>query len=308
MTYHTPKRRAFQFFFWTLVLFSYNNALASLVRIPEPLTSRLQSTSGAGVASLLIDEATVLNPAPMAFYTQSFLYYHYNKTSISLPEDNTIDSSPEKSKGMSVIASDGGQAVKGSFNYTWLNHDRAERKRFAFATGFQVSKTSSMGINYRYTIDRPYQDGEVLAKDKYHQVSFGLYHMVAPYLSLGMVFSDPFKTNIDDTLAVAGAQLSYKDMIVLMTDAGANYHSDLADTFLYRLGLQLKMFSDFLLRFGMHKDNGLKESGSAFGIAWISPRLALNFAIRHIQVDENLERKQREEKIKEASLSMSIHF
>ncbi len=307
MTYHTSKHFSFQFFFLPLVLFSYHFSLLANIRIPEPLTTRLQSTSGAGVASLLIDEATVLNPAPMAFYTQSFLYYHYNKTTIFLPEDDT-GPSPKDSKGMSVIASDGGQKTKGSFNYTWLNHDRAERKRFSFATGFPVSKTSSMGMTYRYTIDRPYQDGEVQSKEKSHQVNFGIYHMVAPYLSLGMVFTDPFKANDDDTVVIAGAQLSYKDMIVLMTDFGANYHDELSSTFLYRTGLQLKVFSDFLLRFGMHKDNGLREKGSAFGLAWISPRLALNFALRHIEVDEWLERKQREEKIKELSFSMSVHF
>lgn len=307
MHYHTTKRSLFQFFFSTLVLISYSFALQANTRIPENLTSRLQSTSGAGVASLLIDEATVLNPAPLAFYSQSFLYYHYNKTNITLPDEST-DLDPKKSKGMSVIASDGGQKIKGSFNYTWLNHDRAERKRFAFASAFQVAKTSSVGVTYRYTVDRQYDGEEVQPKEKNHQMVFGVYHMIASYLSLGITITDPFKSVKDDSVAVAGAQLSYRDMIVLMTDAGANYSNDLSQSFLYRAGLQLKVFSDFLLRFGMHKDNGLHERGSAYGIAWISPKLALNFSVRHIDVEEWAKRQQRAEKIKEASLSMSIHF
>lgn len=305
MPYHTSKKFLFQFFFLSIVFISYH--LQGATRIPENLTTRLQSTSGAGVASLTADEATVLNPAPLAFFGQSYLYTHYNRSSIDLP-DSSPDRDPKKSKSMSVIATDGGQGIKGSFNYTWLNHDRAERKRFAFASAFPLSKTSSFGMTYRYTVDRDYDGQNTLDKDKRHQVVLGVYHMIASYLSLGVIITDPFKANSDESVAVAGAQLSYKDMIVLMTDAGANYSDDLSKSFLYRAGMQLKIFSDFLLRFGMHKDNGLRERGSAYGLAWISPRLQVNLAFRTIDVDPWEERQQRAEKIKETSLSMSVHF
>lgn len=307
MKYNTTIKRNLQYFFTCLILFGALQGTSASGAMQDIWTTRLKSTSGAGVASLLIDEATLLNPAPMAFYNRSYIYYEYTKSNITIPED-TGHSDPKKSKENTVITSDGAQRVKGSFSYTVQNHDRGYRKRIAAATAYPMSKRSSVGFTYRYTKDTPYINGVEQKLTTHNQMVVGFYHQVKNYFSLGMTFTDPFKNVENETIALAGGQLSYQDMITFMFDAGANYYEDMADTFLYRGGLQLKMLSDFLLRFGYSRDNGKKESSNSMGITWVSPRLILNFALRNIKVDQDELLNQRQEKIRESSFSMSLHF
>ncbi len=307
MKYNTTIRGNFQFFFLCTLTFCALITSTADARMQEPWTTRLKSTSGAGVASMLIDEATILNPAPMAFYKRSYIYYEYAKTSITIPEELN-HTPPKASKTNTIITSDAGQRVKGSFSYTVQNHDRGYRKRIGASTAFPVSKTAAMGITYRYTKDAPYLNGIEYKEKAHNQVVIGLYHQVADFFSLGMTFTDPFKNVENETIALAGGQLSYQDMISFMLDIGANYYEDMADTFLYRGGLQLKMLSDFLLRFGYARDNGKHESSNSMGITWVSPRLILNFALRNVTTDKDEKLSQREEKIRESSFSMSLHF
>ena len=50
-------------------------------------TTRLKSTAGAGVASLLIDESTILNPAPMAFFNLASFYIQRSDQKTSTTEN-----------------------------------------------------------------------------------------------------------------------------------------------------------------------------------------------------------------------------
>ncbi|MCK5883787.1 MAG: hypothetical protein KAG61_08875 [Bacteriovoracaceae bacterium] len=307
MLYNTTITRNLQSFFIPLILLCALQSIAAHGAMQDIWTTRLKSTSGAGVASLLIDESTMLNPAPMAFYNRSYIYYEYTKSDIAI-SDESGHPDPKRSKENTVVTSDGAQKVKGSFSYTVQNHDRGYRKRISASTAYPMSKKASMGITYRYTKDTSYENGVEQKQSTNNQMVIGFYHQVKSYFSLGMTFTDPLKNVENETIALVGGQLSYQDMISFMFDAGANYYEDMADTFLFRGGLQLKMLSDFLLRFGYSRDNGRKESGNSMGVTWVSPRLILNFALRNIKVEKDILLNQRQEKIRESSFSMSLHF
>jgi len=68
-------------------------------------TTRLKSTGGAGVGSILMEEATFLNPAPIAFYNLSSVYLQKTGT-----DNSNLDNSPfrnPESDQMTFVASDG---------------------------------------------------------------------------------------------------------------------------------------------------------------------------------------------------------
>ncbi len=48
-------------------------------------TTRLQSTSGAGVATILVNEASVLNPATIVFVPVSSFYYQNGNSKFEVP-------------------------------------------------------------------------------------------------------------------------------------------------------------------------------------------------------------------------------
>ena len=57
-----------------LIPFLYSTlTYSSVINIDQ--TTRIQSSAGVGVGAVLLDEATLLNPAPMAFYQIGAIYY-----------------------------------------------------------------------------------------------------------------------------------------------------------------------------------------------------------------------------------------
>ncbi len=56
-----------------LALFSFTFKAYAFTRVHDFETTRLKSTSGAGVGSILLEEAAVLNPASLSFFSISYL-------------------------------------------------------------------------------------------------------------------------------------------------------------------------------------------------------------------------------------------
>ena len=65
----------------TLLLFYTQASIANIKNLHQ--TTRMQSSAGVGVGAVLLDEATLLNPAPMAFYQIGAIYYQQEKISPS---------------------------------------------------------------------------------------------------------------------------------------------------------------------------------------------------------------------------------
>lgn len=269
-------------------------------------TAWLKSTGGAGVAAILLDEATVLNPAPIGFFETSAAYFSQTEGK-STVEDGANLTQPKDTTGMNIILSDTQQKVNGSFNYATQEYNDDTREMLAVSSGALIGKKSSLGFTYKYIKDEFYEGG-VKVEDEYSQYTVGVLHILNEYASFGIVCDNPIESSKKDTLGLTGAKITYKDMATLMFDVGGNFYEGLSETFLYRTGVELKIYSDFLLRFGMFNDNGRHESGSGFGLSWVSPRLILTFAINTVNVKEDRDLNQIEEKLKETSFAASIHF
>jgi hypothetical protein len=273
-------------------------------RIDEFLTTRLKSTSGAGVGSILMDESSILNPAPLAFFNISSVFVQKGKSKIS---NQNSQSFPEN-EDICVVVSDSKGSTGGSASYQKHSFFNNKRTRAAVSLAYPVGPKSSMGITYRQTWDELSEDGVNYTKKKYKQFILGVSHAISPSFTFGIVVIDPLRTKTEDTRAIAGAQYLFQNFISVMGDIGADYGSNLSETFLYRAAIQFKLFQDFFLRVGLHEDQNNLEEGNSIGIGWVQPRLVFDLGIQNNTTFSDLKTKEVTNNIKETSFSMSYKF
>jgi len=280
-----------------ILLFAFS--LSFIAKATNFETARLFSTAGAGVGSILMDEATILNPAPLAFFNLTSVFV---QKSVGEYQD-TPTSSPlggREAENMAAIVSDAKGPLKGSLSYFKQTDGHVIRKRISIASAFPFGKKSAVGITARRTTDK-INDVE----DTYYQFVVGAIHAVSQYFQAGLVVIDPLGTRPDEMKAILGLQLVYGDFISAMVDFGANWERPLDETFLYRGAVQFMVFEDLYLRGGLYKDKGINEKGNGVGVGWVSPKLALEAAMKNSEltlIGGQVEKKR------ETSFSVSYRF
>lgn len=263
-------------------------------------TTRLKATGGAGVGSLLMDEATVLNPAPMAFFNLTSVYVQ--RTGGDTTTDINNVPGTVKSENYAAIITDTKSMVKGSASYITESMGKNNKRTIiSGSTAFPIKKKSAIGFTYRNLTATTTSEG-IKKEEKSNQYVLGASHNISQGLSLGAVFIDPLAKDKNDTLGILGGQLVYGDFISLMLDVGANYNFPLDETFLYRGAVQIMFFTDIYLRAGYFNDKGLKEKGSGVGLGWVQPKLAVEAALK------NSKGFSAAKTVKETSFSLSYRF
>ena len=273
------------------ILFLFFHSL-SMASMRDFETTRLKSTAGAGVGSILMDESTLLNPAPIAFFNVGSIYL--NRGSSSATSENTPLSETDH---MGVIVSDSKGNTAGSLSYQIQKVGETKKKLMAASMASLIKDKSALGVSLRKTSIETTGG----ASSDVLQTVVGVTHAVNQQFTIGFVVVDPLKENIDDSKGVFGTQYVYKDFISVMLDAGANYYKGLGETFVYKSAIQFKLLDDFYARFGYFRDLGTDETGTGAGLGWVQPRLVLEAALK------NSENEQGEE-ISETSFSLSYRF
>ena len=271
---------------WTHIIIFFSlicSANGSLIEIEQ--TPRLKSTGGVGVGAVLLDEATLLNPAPMAFYQIGAIFYQKN----SRKRQDVSETSSSDYDSTLLIASDSKGRVGGSVSYD----KREETKLVNVSLATPVSEKSSLGVTYR-----KYEGLGLEATS----LDIGVSHAITEFFTLGAIVKNPQRNNNFDTRFILGTQFVYKDFIAVLFDLGSDWENTLNEDLVYGAGLQFKTFNDFYLRIGSSKDKKLKKTHSGVGLSWVSPRILLNFAISNI-LEENSD-----ETIKDTSFSVSYKF
>ena len=280
------------------LLFLINFSVSAGIREFE--TTRLKSTAGAGVGSILMDEATSLNPAPLAYFNMGSLYIQKTGADFTNKEGDTI----------AAVVSDAKGSLKGSLSYYKYKENFNSRKQFAVSVASPVLERSAMGVTYRMVKDRLSENGDHISETKYNQMIIGITHAINEHFTLGLIAIDPLKKRENDTRGIIGTQLVYSDFISLMLDAGTDYYRPLREKFLYRGAIQFKVFKDFFVRAGLYKDRGLGEKGTGAGLGWTGPKLVLSAALKSTEIFEKIigDKVTPGEDIKETSFSLSYKF
>lgn len=287
------------------------SSLASAGALQNFETTRLKSTAGAGVGSILMDESTVLNPAPLAFFNLSAFYIQKaSATHTFANDDMQSTSAPEKSEQLGIIASDGRGKVAGSVSFNKIDIDSQEHKRMAASVAYRASDTSAIGIAYKMN-EAATKDASAVdyLTKKYSTISIGITNVFENGFSLGLLADDPQEKGPNGGRGTIGLQYVYKNFVTLMTDIGSKYKADtFSENLFYRIGAQFSLFKDLYLRIGTNYDHGLATKSQGIGLSWIQPRLMLDFALQNVtfMYDESLHQKNSKEK--ESSLSLSYRF
>ena len=278
--------------------------LLSLTIFARPLpfeTTRLKSTGGTGVASILMDEASFVNPAPLAFFNISSLYFEKNQSSTE------INNRVQKKKNLIFIASDSSSRLKSSFAYIKSNNLSEKRKQINIATAIPLSEKSSIGISYQH-IKQSFLYNNISISEKYSQLNIGVLHAISESFTLGLLAVDPMKKAVNQTRAIIGVQYRFAHFLTFLLDLGANYNRPLHKTVLYRVAIQSKVLGTFYTRFGIFEDKQHQRRGSGFGIGWVQPKLVINFAIKNTNQSELKEFQQYKAKLRETSISLAYQF
>jgi hypothetical protein len=249
-----------------LIIIFFSNAVFSMPISYQ--TTRLKSTGGAGVGSILMDEATFLNPAPLAFF---------NLTAVFIQRTGGDETSVLKSENYAAVLSDSKSQVKGSFSYVKAKEGNDKSTMMSASTAFPIQQRSAIGATYRKITNSISGQKDVII----NQYVVGASHNISPNLSVGAILIEPFTKIKENSQAVVGGQLVYEDFIALMLDVGANYNFPLDESLVYKGAVQIKFFTEVYLRAGSFNDKGMEEKGTGVGLGWVQPRLAIEAALKN---------------------------
>jgi hypothetical protein len=243
-------------------------------------TSRLNSTAGTGVASVLSTESAILNPASSAFFEGSSFSYQSYKTSLKNENQERINNSdkfPSTNKSQGFFLNDHSGPTKGGIAYTTQDENNFYREQFTLHGAIPTSENSSLGFKYNYILD---DNPDRIAKghEIYHQLTFGTTYIIDEDTILGLVVIDPTKANPGDERVLGGFQYDIADRFTVLGDVGAQYTKNVKKKYLWSAAVQINLFSDFFLRAGRFYDNINSIKGTGWGASWVGPRIGVEFA------------------------------
>jgi len=253
-----------------LVFLSTNSH--ALNKISSFKSTRLIQTGGTGVASLLMNEATLLNPASATFFTQSTL--SYQRDSIELNEKSSERSGSFKN-GLNEFynITDTANSTKGAFSYLHQNERAGRRKRLALSSSFPISKKSSAGIIYKYTDEKSDIRDEV-----YHEFTVGFFHIQTSNLSFGFIYDDPQIKISEYSKYSFGTQYALNKYITLMLDAGSGDVKNPSRKSFTKYAIQLAASERLFFRYGKFNSKFDNNDGIGYGLSWVGPKFSIDIA------------------------------
>lgn len=252
----------------------------SWAQIREFQTSRLNSTAGTGVASILSTEAAVLNPASAAFFDGSSASYQTYTTKLrkeSNARTTAGDDFAKQNRSQGLFVADHSGPIKGGVAYLRQLENGFERTNYTLHGASTIGGNTAFGIRYNYIQDH-LPSGSSDKHQAHHQVSFGTTYVIDEDTTLGVLVVDPTRTTPGEERIYGGFQYNLGDRLVLMADVGAQYSKDYKKKYLWRGAVQANVFSDFFLRVGRYYDNITEFKGTGWGASWIGPKLGVEFA------------------------------
>lgn len=282
----------------------------SWAQIRDFKTTRLMSTAGTGVASVLSTEAAILNPASAAFFTGSSFSWQSYRTSLKKENelrDSNGDQFPKNNLSQGLFMADNSGPIKGGVAYVSQDERNIERSRMVLHGAAPMGKSTAMGVTYNYIQDKFPKNSNDRHK-VHHQASLGLTHVLDEDTILGLVVQDPTRTTPNEERAIAGFQYSLADRFTILGDVGAQFTKDVSQYYLWRAGVQMNVFADFYVRAGQFYDNIQKFKGTGWGVSWIGPRLGVEFAQMYSEQFDSGFMLYKDEKLVDTSLSVVIKF
>ena len=270
-------------------------------------TTRLMSTAGAGVGAILVNESSFLNPASIAFYSTSSLYYQRNDSTIDEISQARANERGKFKDGdnEAIVLADTSSRIKGTFSYQRQYEDSNKRIRYTSSLANNFTEKQAFGLLYRYTVDTDSQD----SSESFHQFTLGYSYIQSPKLSFGAVVIDPLETKKDDVRFLVGLHYELLQNIFLLVDVGTNYAYDAKENTITRSALQLSLFKSLYARVGQSHDKAANLKSSSWGVSWVGPILSLEYSYKTSQnISKDADYLFENEQLTEHSLALSVRF
>ena len=252
----------------------------SWAQIRDFQTSRLNSSAGAGAASILCTEAALLNPASCAFFSGSTLSYQSYSTSLrneSEERKNLNNDFPRSNRSQGFFVSDNDGPLKGGFAYLTQHENEYDRKQLIGHTAAPLGSQAAFGVSYKYLTDT-LPEGTNNRHRIHHVMSLGMTYIIDNDSTLGLVLNDPTLTTSGEERLIGGFQYALASRLTVLADIGTKFTQDVKEKHLWRAAAQLQLFDDFFFRVGQFHDHIRGEKGHGWGLSWIGPRLGVEFA------------------------------
>ncbi len=252
----------------------------SWAQIRDFQTTRLNSTAGTGVASILATEAALLNPASSTFFEDSSISYQSYSTDLKKKNparDAAGDHFSKNDVSRGLFMADNSGTLKGGVAYLQQEEAGFERERMVLHGAAPMGPASSIGVSYNYIQDvlpKKFSDRH----QTHHMLSMGTTHIIDQKTILGLVILDPTRTIKGNERVIGGFQYSVAERLIVMADFGAQYTKNVSKQYLWRAAVQANVFSDFFIRVGKFYDNPANFKGTGWGVGWIGPRFGVEFA------------------------------
>lgn len=279
-------------------------SLSAIAQTNPFLTTRLVSTGGAGVASILVNESSILNPASIAFIPITNFYYQ--KSTAKLDQKVNLRSI-DSNKGQAEIyqISDTSSPLKGTFSYQNQARNGFSRKKLVSSLASHIGPKTSIGFIYSYNfLNTPFLNKQ----DTFHQGTIGLTHVFNNRTSFGIVVEDPFLSNSEESQIKTGFQFALFQNTLFIQDFSKSLKEQKNKGITSRSAIQINAFADFYIRAGLFSDILLNTKGTAYGLSWVGPKLSFDLAIMKSEFVKNTLLNFKGEKDVESSLAVSIRF
>lgn len=270
-------------------------------------TTRLLSTSGAGIASILSTEASLLNPSSTGFFNGSSFSYQSYKTTLQNENSFREDDFPKKNSSNGLFMFDNNGSVKGGVSYISQSENHFKRERMVLTAASPIGQTTSLGFNYSYLKDI-FPDTYSDRYRTHHQITAGLTQIIDEKTILALVLIDPTRTTPGEERMIAGFQYTLADRFTIIGDSGFRYTKNLSQDYLWAAAVQMNIFSDFFLRVSQFYDNIQKFKGTGWGLAWMGPRFGVEFGQKYSEQFDSEYYIYQNEKIIDTGLSAIIKF
>lgn len=286
-----------------IILLTYSGIVAAKPKMQEFQSTRLMQTAGAGVASLLINEGTLLNPAAVSFFTDSTIYYQ--KSSIEL-HDSAKDRSFDYNTGNSEFynITDTTTKMKGGFSYLYQREEFGSRKTMALSSSVVTSKQTSIGFIYKYT-----DEDSLIRDEKYDQYTISAIYNHSKDFIIGFVYVDPTISIPEYSHYTFGVQYRFNPFITVIGDIGSGDMKNSEKSSFTKFAVQISPTERVFLRYGIFHDKFSNYKGIGYGISWVGPKFAFDYAIKTSEIlSESTDELLTDESLVETSMGITLLF
>jgi len=281
----------------------YSTICFSYTGLVDAQTTRLSSNAGAGVATILLNESALLNPASIVFLKENAFYFQQSTEKIEEKASSRTTKFQEIEENLYIL-SDTTSGMNGAFAYQYRKEENGSRVRYSTSLSKPYGRSTGLGVIVNYS-----NENSTLINDSYFHFVLGLMTVTNEDLIFGLTIVDPSQEVAEYFKYTAGVQYTLNSLVNIVFDIGSGDVENYGDEAFIRWSVQLQAFMNTFLRYGTFHDQMLNRKGTALGLSWNGPRFSFDYSHKLSSIiydsDDNV---LKDEELLETSFGITVKF